>query len=120
MRLRQIAVALAFAGAIGLLAVPADAAAKKKRVVIVNGRGHTVFVSRDENGRARTRILVQKRSFLDPGTEIFPGERQDGGYAEMADQRASSVLDNTIFGTNQSPLPGAFDLPSRNNPWLQY
>jgi hypothetical protein len=120
MRLRQIAVALAFAGVLGLLATPADAAAKKKRVVIVNGRGQTVFVSRDENGRARTRILVQKRSFLDPGTETFPGERQGLGYVEMAGQRASSVLDNTVFGTNQTALPGPFDLPSRNNPWLQY
>lgn len=120
MRLKVVAAAFGAIAAIGLLTAPADAAPQKKRVAVVDARGHTVFVSRDENGRARTRILVQKRSFLDPGTEIFPGERQGLGYTEMADQRASSVLDNTIFGTNQSPLPGAFDLPSRNNPWLQY
>jgi hypothetical protein len=120
MRLRHFAVTLAFAGAFALLAAPADAAAKKKRTVYINGRGHTVFVSRDENGRARTRVLVQKRSYLDPGTELFPGERQGLDYTQMADQHASSVLDHTIFGTSQSPLPGPFDLPSRNNPWLQY
>lgn len=119
MRLKQLAVAFAFVGALGLLAAPADAA-KKKRTVYINGRGHTVFVSRDENGRARTRIIVQKRSYLDPGTETFPGEREGLGYVEMAGQHAASVLDNTVFGTNQTALPGPFTLPSRNNPWLQY
>ena len=36
----------------------------------------TVFVSRDENGRTRTRIIVTPRSYLDGGTEVLPGQRK--------------------------------------------
>jgi len=118
MRLKVIATALAVAGAIALLAPPADAAAKKKRVV--TRAGHTVFVSRDESGRSRTRVIVQKRSFLDPGTESFPGENTGRGYAMSPTHSASGVLDNTIFGRNETALPGPFTLPGKNNPWLQY
>lgn len=119
MRLKVVATAFAITAAIGLLALPADAASKKKRVV-VDARGHTVFTSRDEDGRTRTRIIIQKRSYLDPGTERFPGERGDHDYAQMPNQRASSVLDNTAFGSNQSALPNLWTLPGKNNPFLQY
>ena len=118
MRLKMVAAAFAFAGALALLAAPADAAPKKKRVVYRGDR--TVFVSRDENGRTHTRIIIQKRSYLDPGTETFPGERSDHEYAMLPTQHAGSTLDNTIFGNNMSPLPGAFTLPFRGNPWLGY
>ncbi len=70
-----------------LLAAPADAQdghAKKKKTVTYN-RDRTVQVSRDEDGRTRTRIIIQKRSYLDPGTETFPGERGDHDYAENAE-----------------------------------
>ena len=120
MRFRVVATAFAAAAAIGLLALPADAAPKKKRVVIVNGRGHTVFTSRNEDGRTRTRVIIQKRSYLDPGTERFPGERGDHDYAQLPNQRASSVLDNTAFGTSQSALPNLWTLPGKNNPFVQY
>jgi hypothetical protein len=118
MRFKVAAAAIAIVGALGLLAAPADAAPKKKRVVLSNG--HTVFISRDENGRARTRIIVQPRSYLDPGTDQFPGERSDFDYVQLPTQHAGSTTDNTTFGFNQRPLPGPFYLPSRNNPWLQY
>lgn len=118
MRLKVIATAIAAAAAIGLLAMPADAATKKKRVV--TSGGHTVFVSRDEDGRSRTRIIIQKRSYLNPGTEVFPGENSDHRYAFPQNHTAHSVLDNTNFGGNQSALPDAFTLPSKNNPFLQF
>jgi hypothetical protein len=118
MRLKIIATALAAAAAIAMLAAPADAAAKKKRVV--TGAGHTVFVSRDENGRSRTRVIIQKRSYLDPGTETFPGENTGQGYAFSPNHSASGVLDNTAFGNNQTPLPGPFTLPTKDNPWLKF
>jgi hypothetical protein len=72
--------------------------------------------------RTRTKIIIQKRSYLDPGTETFPGENLGNNYAQLPNQRASSVLDNTIFGLSntQSPLPGPWTLPGKNNPWLQY
>lgn len=118
MRLKVAAAAIAIIGALGLLAAPADAAPKKKRVVYT--RGHTVQVSRDENGRTRTRVIIQKRSYLDPGTETFPGERGDHDYANLPTYRPSGILDNTTFGGNQTALPGPFTLPGRNNPWMQY
>jgi hypothetical protein len=126
MRLKIAAAAIAIVGAFGLLAQPADAARQKKRVISTSGQrvvspaGQTVFVSRDEDGRTRTRIIVQKRSYLDPGTETFPGERGDHDYAQLPNHRASGVLDNTSFGSNQTALPGPWTLPGRNNPWIGY
>ena len=119
MRLKMIATTLAVAGAVVMLVAPADAAAKKKRAV--TAAGHTMFVSRDEEGRTRARIIIQKRSYLDPGTETFPGENLgNNNYVQSPNHRADDVLDNTAFGSNQSPLPGPFTLPSKNNPWLQF
>jgi len=120
MRVKTIAAALAFAGVFALLVMPADAAPKKKRTLVTSNHGHTVYVSRDENGRTRTRIIIQKRSYLDPGTETFAGERSDHEYGMLPTQHATDVLDNTIFGTSMSPLPGPFTLPGPNNPWLGY
>jgi hypothetical protein len=119
MRLNAAAVAIAVIGALGLLAAPANAA-PKKRVRVASTRGSTVYVSRDENGRTRTRIIIQKRSYLDPGTETFPGERGDHDYAQLPTHHADGVLDNTSFGINQSALPGPFTLPFNDNPWIGY
>jgi hypothetical protein len=118
MRLKEIATALAVIGAIAMLAAPADAATKKKRTVAA--AGNTVFVSRDESGRKRTRIIIQKRSYLDPGTETFPGENTGQGYAMSPTHSASGVFNNTIFGISTSSLPGPFTLPGRDNPWIGY
>jgi hypothetical protein len=122
MRLRRFTVAFACVGAVaafGLLAGPADAQQTKKKRVYTN-RDHTVFVSRDENGRSRTKIIVQKRSYLDPGTEPLPSERNTLDYVENPGQRANSVLNHTIFGSDMTAAPGPFDLPSTHNPWLQF
>ena len=118
MRLNLVATAFAVTTAMALLAAPADAAPKKKQVV--TGSGQTVFVSRGEDGRTRTRVIIQKRSYLDPGTETFPGENTGNNYAQLPSHRADGVLNNTAFGSNQTALPGPFTLPSKNNPWLQF
>ncbi len=120
MRLKVVATGIAAIAAIGLLALPADAAPKKKRVAVVDARGHTVYTSRDEAGRSRTRIIIQKRSYLDPGTEVLPGDEHNHDYAILPNHRASGVLDNTAFGSNNSALPGAFSLPGKNNPFLKF
>jgi hypothetical protein len=99
-----------------LLAAPALAQQPQKRGV--SAQGNTVSVSRDENGRTRTRIIVQRRSYLDPGTEPLPSERNVLDYINSPTQRADSPLNNTAFGNNQSALPGPFTLPSRRSPWL--
>jgi hypothetical protein len=120
MRLKAAAVAIAFIGALGLLAGPAGAATKKKVRVVYN-RDRTVYISRDENGHQRTRIIIQKRSYLDPGTETFPGEiERSHDYVQRPGQRGVSILDNTPGGINQTALPGPFTLPFKDNPWIQY
>jgi hypothetical protein len=120
MRLKFFATTFAAIGAVALLAAPADAAPKKKTEAVVDARGHTVFTSTDEDGRTRTRVIIQKRSYLDPGTESFPGENTGNGYAQSPNHRASGVLDNTSFGGNQSALPNLWTLPSKSNPFIQF
>jgi len=127
MKLKFAAGALAVIGVLALLVPSALAQTSqtkqtKKRDVAYN-RDRTVFVSRDEDGRTRTRIIIQKRSYLDPGTETFPGERVGNtGYIENPNQRAGSVISNTSAGllNNQSALPGPWTLPFKSNPWLGY
>ena len=119
MRLNQIAVVLAFAGAFGLAALPSDAAAQSKRTY--SNRDRTVVVTRDENGRTRTRVIIQKRSYLDPGTEPLPSERSTLDYAIRPNQRADDVLGNTAYGgMDQTALPGPWTLPGKNNPWIDF
>jgi hypothetical protein len=125
MGLKVPVAAIALATVLALVAAPAfaqDGQAKKKKTVVMN-RDHTVQVSRDEDGRTRTRIIIQKRSYLDPGTETFPGERVGNtGYIENPNQYAGSVLNNTSAGlyNTQSALPGPWTLPSKRNPWIGY
>jgi hypothetical protein len=74
----------------------------------------------DETGRARTRITVKPRSFLDGGTQVFPGERKFTDYAfppTYMNASPSAAWDPT--GTHRSPLPMPFDLPGYN-PYLPY
>jgi hypothetical protein len=122
MKLKVCAAAFALIGALALVAGSANTQTNppaKKKAVVVN-RDNTVQVSRDEDGKTRTRVIIQKRSYLDPGTETFPGERGDHDYAVLPNHRASGILDNTTFGGHTTSLPGPWTLPSKNNPWLQY
>ncbi len=112
MRLKFVAATLAAATALAYLAAPAFAQS--------NRNGNTVFTTRGEDGRTRTRIIIQKRSYLDPGTEVLPGSRNDQGYAFSPNQRPTSVLDNTVFGGNQSALPDGFSLLGKNGPFLRF
>jgi hypothetical protein len=108
--------AVAAVAALGVLATPADAQTnKKKRVVATRSIGYTVFTNRDESGRTRTRIIVQRRSYLDPGNQVLPGEYKYRDYVMMPGYSVTGVIDNTAF-SHRSPLPGPFDLPGRNNP----
>jgi hypothetical protein len=90
-------------------APPADAATKKKSTVSNQSRVVTA-------SRARTRIRVAPRSFLDGGTEVLPGDRKFTDYALPPGYSPTSAIDNTAF-SRRSPLPGPFDLPSPRNPW---
>ncbi|MDP2411315.1 MAG: hypothetical protein Q8M26_13645 [Pseudolabrys sp.] len=123
MLLKVVAGAFAVAATASLLAAPvAEAQSRQQRnsAIVYDARGRTVLTTRDEDGRARTRIIVQRRSYLDPGTEVFPGENSDHKYAYPSNYSASGVLNNTVFGGNQTSLPDMWTLPGRNNPWIGF
>jgi hypothetical protein len=101
------------AAAIALAAVaaaPADAVAQpqKKRAV-----AKQKVVAK---GAPRARITVQRRSFLDAGTEILPGEGGYTNYAIPPGYSPTAVIENRA-GMHRSPLPGPYDLPDRRNPY---
>ncbi len=115
MRLSGLATILAAAAVAGLLSGLADAAPKKRQQVVAQ-RGSTYVSWRDENGRRRTRIIVQKRSYLDPGTEVLPYSQSSFDYAVRPTFSPTQVIDKTTGGFG-NPLHGPFDIPSKNNPW---
>lgn len=116
MRLRLAAAAVALTGMAALMVGSADAQSGRR---VVTNRDHTVVISRDENGRTHTRIIIQKRSFLDPGTAALPSDRNTLDYAQRPDQRAGDVLDHTAYGMRGATnLPGPWTLPFPDNPWL--
>jgi hypothetical protein len=72
----------------------------------------------DENGRARTRLTVRPRSFLDGGTEVLPGDRKFMDYVNAPTYywlSPSSSWDP--LGIHRYPLPMPFELPGYN-PYL--
>lgn len=120
MRLSNIA-ALTSAAAVAIaLSAGAAAAAPKHKTKVLRptevssqAQAHPV--------RARTRITVHPRSFLDPGTEVLPGQEKFTDYAfppsEQSGLRVVSGSSAPAGWQNPNwPLPGPFDLPSRDNP----
>jgi hypothetical protein len=74
----------------------------------------------DENGRARTRITVRPRSFLDGGTEVVPGERKFMDYAQAPTYGWLAPTSSwDPLGTHRFPLPMPFELPGYN-PYTSY
>jgi hypothetical protein len=105
----------AFVIALNAIAVPpASSQTTTRRYYYVTANGTRVAVS-----RPRARIVVVPRSFLDAGTEVLPGERKFTDYAFPPTHDPLGVVQNTggRVGWHRSPLPGPFDLPSRNNPF---
>jgi hypothetical protein len=92
-------------------ASPADAQQTKKKSVTNQSR---VVVA----SRARNRIRVAPRSFLDGGTEVLPGERKFTDYAFPAGRLGEplSQIQGTAFN-RETALPGPFYLPGRRNPY---
>ena len=119
MRLMALAVVAAFA--VGAMSA-ASAEPRRRQVVEAQpGPGSTTIVSRDERGRTRTKILVQKRSYLDGGTEVMPGDISGTTRDSMINSfyynpsRASVSNDNIV---PSRPIPDPFFLPGKNNPFF--
>jgi len=101
----------------GLAAVPADAQTKRRTVVAADS-GSTRYTEIGEDRRVRTRIVVQRRSFLDGGTEVLPGQRKFTDYVNPWGSSPLSVVENTQIGGQRFPLPGPLDLAGRGNPYI--
>ena len=101
-----LAVSLA-AVSIAVLAGPAEA---QRRVYRSDQTERITII--DENGRARTRITVRPRSFLDGGTEVLPGERKFMDYAQAPTYGWLAPTSSwDPVGTHRFPLPMPFELP---------
>jgi hypothetical protein len=99
--------------AVTALAVPpAEAQTRTKQQYVYVTRADGTVVR-----RARSRVRVAPRSFLDPGTEVRPGERKFTEYALPTGYSAFDILVNNTAGFHRSPLLGRFDLPANNNPY---
>jgi hypothetical protein len=117
--MRLMATAFAVAAAFAVFAVSAAEAAPRKKTVAQRSvaNGSTVFTSRDETGRTRTRIIVQKRSYLDGGTEVMPGTYMPANAMTLPGQRPTDGLGNNVIINPRGPIPDPFFLPGKNNPW---
>ncbi|MCX7313258.1 MAG: hypothetical protein NTV56_16390 [Alphaproteobacteria bacterium] len=118
MRLLSVIAASAFV--LGAMSAADAQQTRSKPVDQVQGSaGSTYMMSRDEQGRTRTKVLVQKRSYLDGGTEVMPGGLQTN-QTNMVDSlyrnpsRASVSNDNIV---PSRPIPDPFFLPGKNNPF---
>jgi hypothetical protein len=107
------------AAAIAVTAVSAaDAQTRKKRTLQTRDVPGTVIVHRDETGRTRTKILVQKRSYLDGGTEVMPGAISGASlYYQTPLQRPMGALGHNDITNPLGPIPDPWFLPGKNNPW---
>jgi hypothetical protein len=66
----------------------------------------------------RARITVTRRTYLDAGTYVIPGDRKFTDYAIPPGYSPTAVIDNRAgVYIDQSPLPGPFTLPGRDNPY---
>jgi len=120
--MRLMAAALAAALAAGMVA-PAEAQqqTRKRRAEPSLGPGTTYVRHTDEQGRTRTKILVQKRSYLDGGTEVMPGDvstNRDNLINSFyySPSRAGVSNDNVV---PSRPIPDPFFLPGKDNPFFR-
>jgi hypothetical protein len=105
------ALTLALIAATGLAVTSAEAATTKRRAAVVYSNGPDYSY---QSG-PRTRIYVSKRSWLDGGTEVLPGERKFTDYAIPPTYSPVAPIQNTTF--YRQPLPSPWDLPGRDAPW---
>jgi hypothetical protein len=105
---------LAIIAATAIAVAPVEAQTTKRQYVYTTRSAPPV-------SRPRARVTVAPRSFLDAGTEVLPGERKFTDYAFPPGPYSTplSAVTNVggRVGWHRSPLPGPFDLPSRNNPF---
>lgn len=109
MNLRILAAGLSLAVAtlftIGLGANPADAQQPRSSVLSRNA----VSPNSSYQQGPRTRIFVSKRSWLDLGTEVKPGDRKYTDYAIPPGYNAPDQITGRSF--SRQPFVDPWDLP---------
>jgi hypothetical protein len=116
----KICTALFCAAAFTLSAVavtPADAQAQPKAQKRVAAKKYGP-VPTSMAPPPRARITVTRRTYLDAGTHVIPGDRKFTDYAVPPTYYPGGVADNRGgMYISQTALPGPFTLPGRDNPW---
>jgi hypothetical protein len=115
MRLTKIAIlAAGLSGIVLLTSGSADAQTPRKR----QKEDFFYYSAQQREARyaPRSRITVQRRSYLDPGPALAPGE-SSYKYREYAEPYGYSALEATYpnLTWNRNPFNGPFDVPAR--PW---
>jgi hypothetical protein len=77
--------------------------------------GNQTKVKKKPAGESPARVTVQKRSFLDAGTEVLPGQRKFTDYAFPPGYSPTQSIDYTS-GNVRGPLIGPWDT-TRHNFW---
>jgi hypothetical protein len=93
--------------ATAVISAPASAQDQTRRTIT---KKQTVVTT-----KARQRVVVRPRSYLDGGTEVLPGERKFTDYAIPPTYSPVAPIQNTTF--YRQPLPSPWDLPGRDAPW---
>jgi hypothetical protein len=91
----------------------ADAATRKRPAgqQIVSGPvQRTVYSYTDDNGRQRTKIIVQRRSYLDAGTWVLPGQRKYDAYVVQPYYSAFDVLGPGHGSRDRNPIAPRWEL----------
>ena len=102
--MRLMSLAVLAAAALALAAVPAEAA-KKKGSQVAAGQSARAQ-GRVAVRRSPTRITVTRRSYLDAGTEVYPGSQNYTGYVFSPNYLSPSSF---ILGPGRpdgEPVPG--------------
>jgi hypothetical protein len=123
--MRLMAVAIAAAFAVGAVSAHAQTAPKQPPRKRVEARSEyvpgTIIVHRGEDGRTRTKVLVQKRSYLDGGTEVMPGDVSDH-YTTFIDSFSRNPSMSAVSNDNvvpSRPINDPFFLPGKDNPYFR-
>ena len=104
-KLATIVVAAAAAMAFGFTASDANAAPKKKYRTVQTSTGGPNYSYR---AGPRTRVYISRRSWLDAGTEVLPGERKFTDYANPPGYHYGQSIDRTYQA--RQPLSAPSDL----------
>ena len=94
--MRFVTIAILAAAAAAIATVPAEAAKKKRSQVVRAESGELRPGERGEAGvtvrRTRTRVIVTKRSYLDAGTEVYPGSLSSRDYVFPPNMRGPTDM----------------------------